>query len=784
MPLSISWFYNPGVVLKAICMKKPGPIWWRFWLPAIAFPTFCVACFGQTAAGPNSPIILTNIQQVLASGNAALETNPQPVRLRGVLTARSPGRPLLYLQDREFALAAEVRDGMETCTPGQLLEVEGIAVSSPAQPRIRAESVRVISTARLPAPKRGDPYKIVKGEDLSRYLTIRGVVRDLLLENGRLVYLIRHGVLHFRAVAPAPPGTQLPRDLIDAEIDMSGACEHVVDAQGAIAGFSLIMPTNYFRVRHAGTTTLFDRPLTTIAQFHDRPDQLFMRSKLAGTVLAHFAGKLFLQDDTGVVRAELVPLLPRTSVSALDLDHEVQSQLEPGERIELIGLRWEDHSPLTFLYDGEFRRMGHGPVPIAKPATANELRTFTNAHQLVTLKGRLVGSRTVSGPNSVQQIWILETDGQAIHARLDGLKLPDERFPPQTWLMVTGIHEVYPHEWPALNKLNLRLRSSADLAMAPPPPFWSRPEYRKFLTIGIAVSLVGVVFVVFQQWQMRRLERRVTERTAELRAEVAAREAAQDELHIALNAEKELNQLKSSFVSMVSHEFRTPLEVILSSSNILDRYFDRLPSEKRAAQLSAIRKNVHRMNGLIADVLTLGRFEAGRMECCPTALDLEATCRQVCTDVESAAEAAGRIRFTGHDLGEQAAVDETLLQHILSNLLSNGLKYSAASELVEFTVSRRGVDGEFVIRDRGCGIPESDRARLFTAFHRGRNVGQTPGTGLGLVIVKRCVECHGGTLRFDSVEGQGTTFTVTLPVFAGTRFFRNRSTAAAPTSIT
>jgi signal transduction histidine kinase len=281
---------------------------------------------------------------------------------------------------------------------------------------------------------------------------------------------------------------------------------------------------------------------------------------------------------------------------------------------------------------------------------------------------------------------------------------------------------------------------------------------------------------------MRRLERSVAARTTELRAEVSAREAAEDELRIALNAEKELNQLKSSFVSMVSHEFRTPLEVILSSSNILDRYFDRLPPEKRGAQLSAIRKNVHRMNDLIEDVLMLGRFEAGRMECHPSGLDLEATCRQACADVESAAGTPGRLRFAGYDLSEQAAVDETLLQHILSNLLTNALKYSPATVPVEFTVTRRGIDAEFVIRDRGCGIPEADRARLFTAFHRGRNVGQTPGTGLGLVIVKRCVECHGGTLRFDSVEGQGTTFTVTLPVFAGTRFFRNRSATAAPAS--
>jgi signal transduction histidine kinase len=175
------------------------------------------------------------------------------------------------------------------------------------------------------------------------------------------------------------------------------------------------------------------------------------------------------------------------------------------------------------------------------------------------------------------------------------------------------------------------------------------------------------------------------------------------------------------------------------------------------------------MNDLMDEVLLLGRIDAGRMDCHPVPMRLEDFCRQVVVDMESAANAKGRIHFAAQEVGVDAAADETLLQHILSNLLGNALKYSTAA--VDFAVSRRGNDAEFVIRDRGCGIPEADRARLFTAFHRGRNVGEAPGTGLGLVIVKRCVEGHGGTLQFESEEGRGTTFTVALPLFNGTTFF-------------
>ena len=277
-------------------------------------------------------------------------------------------------------------------------------------------------------------------------------------------------------------------------------------------------------------------------------------------------------------------------------------------------------------------------------------------------------------------------------------------------------------------------------------------------------------------------ERQILSFVAGQTALAIERKRAENDLRVALAAEKELSQLKSSFVSMVSHEFRTPLEIILSSSNILDRYLERLPPDKRAAQLRAIRKSVHRMNDLIDDVLFLGKFDAGALCCQPVPLDLAAFCRRAANEIESASARQGVIHFASLDSNTDATADEGLLQHILTNILSNAVKYSPLDRAVEFTLNRRGTDAEFVIKDHGCGIPAADQARLFTAFYRGSNVGQTSGSGLGLVIAKRCVDLHGGTIHCQSEQGIGTTFTVTLPLYDGTRVFRRRAKSESETS--
>lgn len=247
--------------------------------------------------------------------------------------------------------------------------------------------------------------------------------------------------------------------------------------------------------------------------------------------------------------------------------------------------------------------------------------------------------------------------------------------------------------------------------------------------------------------------------------DISERKRAEFELQRALAHEKELSELKSRFVSMVSHEFRNPLGIILSSAEILDAYLDRLPVEERRANIRDITQSSKHMAAMIEEVLLLGRVEAGKMSFRPVALDLGVLCGKIADEVKSATSGRGKIQLSVMAGMSEAMADENLLRHILTNLLINGVKYSSAQSAVEFSVEARKHLAIFRVRDRGIGIPILDQAQLFQAFHRGRNVGDTPGTGLGMVIVKHCVQLHGGKIAFDSREGQGTTFTVALPLF-------------------
>jgi signal transduction histidine kinase len=171
------------------------------------------------------------------------------------------------------------------------------------------------------------------------------------------------------------------------------------------------------------------------------------------------------------------------------------------------------------------------------------------------------------------------------------------------------------------------------------------------------------------------------------------------------------------------------------------------------------------MAGMMEEILVLSRLDAGKLDFQPSVLDLETFCRRVVDEVLSATNRRSPIELSLDPALPQAHADERLLAHILTNILSNAVKYSEPLACVRFAVERDSADVLCVIRDEGIGIPEDDQQMLFTAFHRGANVGSRAGTGLGLLLVKRCVELHRGKLRIESKVGQGTTVTVRLPVF-------------------
>lgn len=247
--------------------------------------------------------------------------------------------------------------------------------------------------------------------------------------------------------------------------------------------------------------------------------------------------------------------------------------------------------------------------------------------------------------------------------------------------------------------------------------------------------------------------------------DITQRKQAEVEILKTLAREKELSQLKSNFVSMVSHEFRTPLGIIQSSAELLREFYQKMQPGQREEQLESIARNTCRMAGMMEGVLVLSRLDAGKLDFHPAALDLNLFCRRVVDEVLSATNRRCAIELTVNAVPVESQADEQLLGHIFTNLLSNAVKYSEPGAMVGLTVERDGQDAVCAVRDRGIGISVEDQRRLFKAFSRGSNVGTRPGTGLGLLLVKRCVELHGGRVKVDSKVGEGTTVMVRLPVF-------------------
>lgn len=235
------------------------------------------------------------------------------------------------------------------------------------------------------------------------------------------------------------------------------------------------------------------------------------------------------------------------------------------------------------------------------------------------------------------------------------------------------------------------------------------------------------------------LESRVAQRTAELRQ--------------ALAHEKELNELKSRFVSMASHEFRTPLTTILGSVGLLDLGLDKMSAEQRRKHFAKIQNAVKHMTQLLDDVLLFGKGEAGHMEFNPEGVQLTEFCQAIVEELQAAAENATRLVYQAEGDCGYVLADRKLLRQILTNLLSNALKYSPESSQVHFTLLCDVEETTFRVQDSGRGIPQADRPHLFEAFHRARNVGNVPGTGLGLAITKQAVDLHGGTIQVESEEG-------------------------------
>lgn len=244
---------------------------------------------------------------------------------------------------------------------------------------------------------------------------------------------------------------------------------------------------------------------------------------------------------------------------------------------------------------------------------------------------------------------------------------------------------------------------------------------------------------------------------------ISVQKKAQQKVRLALDKERELNELKSRFVSMASHEFRTPLSTILTSISLLRRYNEGDQVEKRLKHLNRIRTSVQNLTTILNDFLSLDKLEEGRMETNLREVNISELVLDIVEEMEAHTKAGQAIALR-NEVNRTIVTDDHIFRNILINLLSNAIKYSPEDTTVHVACVESENELSLSVKDEGIGIPIGEQEHLFSRFFRASNAVNIQGTGLGLHIVKRYIDLLGGRLTFDSIPEEGTTFYVTLPL--------------------
>ena len=258
------------------------------------------------------------------------------------------------------------------------------------------------------------------------------------------------------------------------------------------------------------------------------------------------------------------------------------------------------------------------------------------------------------------------------------------------------------------------------------------------------------------------LEKRVKDRTLILEEALHELERSQEELSSALEKEKELNELKTRFVSMASHEFRTPLATILSSLSLIRKYGERNDVDSQVRHISRIKSSVTHMTEILNDMLSLTKLEEGRISTIPEEFQLDDFISEIIQELQAVAK-KGQIIHYNHKGYCEVILDGKILKNILFNLISNAIKFSMEGSPIEVYSVVNDTQIELIIKDHGIGIPEEDQEHLFERFYRAINVTNIQGTGLGLNIVAKYVELLNGNIDFVSKLNEGTTFKILIP---------------------
>jgi signal transduction histidine kinase len=748
-----------------------------------------VSALARTSAAqaPNTAIPgpITSIGALCAMTPDQAEDQPRGVRVRGVVIFVSSEHDAFKIHDGEHGIGVSLPDGTPCPKVGDTVEVEGhtkaINVETHRYPHVEGERVAVTGAAAFPKPLPVTVTELAAFTHYNQWVSVEGIVVMWTLKSPTLSIMITGpetwAVVHVRGFRPA----DFPKNLHGARIRVSGVNMGVTHSQTD----TLIAPSPaQLEVLTPGTADIFEAPLTPMEEVAQQRIPTAERVRIRGVVTATTGRQIVcLRDGASAVCVGLEHgWLRSSSRGHLYADGGPLPELTPGDQVEVVGSRWDpsqDGRENGFsLHVSHIRIVGSQPPPQPLKATLSEIAGGALTHHLVQVRGRLVHQDQFPLNRSQWRTTLLvESGGVKLPATLQSrTKNPFPHFKLNDDLQITGLVDpatasaerqlwlVSPGDVmslglsPVVRQRQLWLWAGMAVGIAAIAGFW-------IFTLSRAVRQHAQAEIKIQELNQG-LEQRVTERTLQL-------QRAKAELDRALAQERELGELKSRFVTMVSHEFRTPLGIIMSAVELMRHYDDRLPAEQKHELQEDIHSATKLMASLMEQILVLGRVEAGKLGCRPVQLDLNGLAEKLTDESLSATNHKCPIIWKPQGDLSGACADEGLLRHIFTNLIANAVKYSPEGSEVVFRAHREGPDAVFQIEDHGIGIPGSDLPQLFEAFYRCSNVGEIPGTGLGLVIVKRCVELHEGTMNLDSTVGSGTTFTVRLPLFS-------HAVAAAP----
>lgn len=273
----------------------------------------------------------------------------------------------------------------------------------------------------------------------------------------------------------------------------------------------------------------------------------------------------------------------------------------------------------------------------------------------------------------------------------------------------------------------------------------------------------GAVFSAFVKSKVIKDEKLQFKHLLSIMSDISQIKEHERQMELQLTRSEELSTMKSRFIGMASHEFRTPLTSMLSSTTLIEQYAELGETEKIKRHLTRIKASIRTLVTILDEFLSIEKLESGKVEVQKTQFNLPEFCQDLLEEV-AATKKKGQLIQYSHTGDKEIMGDRTIMQHIVLNLLSNACKYSGDEKEIRLLTSADDQTTTLTVEDQGIGIPEAEQDNVFTRFFRAHNTGNIQGTGLGLNIVKRYVELLNGTISFVSKPNEGTTFTVEFPV--------------------